>query len=393
MERLTTRKQYDDAKTRVEQLIAEATQKGMLEPDMDNVYTQEIALLSQQMATYEDEYLNILPLRQKSPLIASIEDYFYAHGMKQKVAIISALIHKPKLLVLDEPFVGLDPKATFTLKEIMHDMCKEGTAIFFSTHVLDVAEKLNASVLITVPREIYEDALEEYIERYDELTDPTSERYKTLDEYLAGLGEGWFTIDEATGEVTIKDLDSLVLNHIVRKKMCPSLDSYNYKSNENSAFRDADGNVSHFSDTVYNALKEIRADYDADPSKLTGKDGGEFTEEDLAYLDALIGDYETAGDPDDVYMLEVMSPINYVIGKEGFEATSAAHWRLRIGSEDGDHGAPAAWLIYKALEKYQPDIDAQIGICWSFGHEWSEHTKADFFKYVAGIMEEDGLID
>ena len=84
MERLTTRKQYDDAKTRVEQLIAEATQKGMLEPDMDNVYTQEIALLSQQMATYEDEYLNILPLRQKSPLIASIEDYFYAHGMKQK---------------------------------------------------------------------------------------------------------------------------------------------------------------------------------------------------------------------------------------------------------------------------------------------------------------------
>jgi len=84
MERLTTRKQYDDAKNRVEFLIAEATQKGMLEPDMDNSYTQEIALLSKQMAAYEDEYLNILPLRQKSPLIASIEDYFFAHGMKQK---------------------------------------------------------------------------------------------------------------------------------------------------------------------------------------------------------------------------------------------------------------------------------------------------------------------
>ena len=66
----------------------------------------------------------------------------YSHGMKQKVAIISALIHSPKLLVLDEPFVGLDPKATFTLKEIMHEMCGQGTAIFFSTHVLDVAEKL-----------------------------------------------------------------------------------------------------------------------------------------------------------------------------------------------------------------------------------------------------------
>lgn len=84
MEKLTTRKQYDEVKTRVESLIAEATTKGMLEPNMDNEYTQEIALLSQQMSVYEDEYLNILPLRQKSPLIASIEDYFYAHGMRQK---------------------------------------------------------------------------------------------------------------------------------------------------------------------------------------------------------------------------------------------------------------------------------------------------------------------
>lgn len=84
MEKLTTRKQYDETKAQVERLIAEATQKGMLEPDMDNEYTQEISLLSQQMAAYEDEYLNILPLRQKSPLIACIEDYFYTHGMKQK---------------------------------------------------------------------------------------------------------------------------------------------------------------------------------------------------------------------------------------------------------------------------------------------------------------------
>ena len=72
----------------------------------------------------------------------------YSHGMKQKVAIISALIHSPRLLVLDEPFVGLDPKASFILKEIMREMCARGTAIFFSTHVLDTAEKLCNKIAI-----------------------------------------------------------------------------------------------------------------------------------------------------------------------------------------------------------------------------------------------------
>ena len=72
----------------------------------------------------------------------------YSHGMKQKVAIISALIHAPKLMVLDEPFVGLDPKASFTLKALMREMCDRGAAIFFSTHVLDVAEKLCNKVAI-----------------------------------------------------------------------------------------------------------------------------------------------------------------------------------------------------------------------------------------------------
>ncbi len=66
----------------------------------------------------------------------------YSHGMKQKVAIISAVLHKPKLLVLDEPFVGLDPKAAVVLKGIMKELCEKGSAIFFSTHILDVAEKL-----------------------------------------------------------------------------------------------------------------------------------------------------------------------------------------------------------------------------------------------------------
>ena len=72
----------------------------------------------------------------------------YSHGMKQKLAIIGALTHRPKLLILDEPFVGLDPKATLVLKNKMHELCKEGSAIFFSTHVLDVAEKLCNKVAI-----------------------------------------------------------------------------------------------------------------------------------------------------------------------------------------------------------------------------------------------------
>ena len=89
----------------------------------------------------------------------------YSHGMKQKLAIISALIHDPRLLVLDEPFVGLDPKATFTLKEIMRDMCSRGTAIFFSTHVLDVAEKLcNKVAIIKHGRIIASGTMEELTE-------------------------------------------------------------------------------------------------------------------------------------------------------------------------------------------------------------------------------------
>ena len=72
----------------------------------------------------------------------------YSHGMKQKLAIISALIHEPKLIIMDEPFVGLDPKASHLLKETMREMCDKGAAIFFSTHVLEVAEKLCDKVAI-----------------------------------------------------------------------------------------------------------------------------------------------------------------------------------------------------------------------------------------------------
>ena len=72
----------------------------------------------------------------------------YSHGMRQKLQLISALIHSPKLLVLDEPFVGLDPKATFDLKEIMKELCANGTMIFFSSHVLEVVEKFCNKIAI-----------------------------------------------------------------------------------------------------------------------------------------------------------------------------------------------------------------------------------------------------
>lgn len=106
------------------------------------------------------QYLNFvadifgIPSAQREERIKKYSDAFeitgnlgdlvssYSHGMKQKLAIISAVIHDPKMLVLDEPFVGLDPKAAVALKEIMREFCGFGSAIFFSTHVLDVAEKL-----------------------------------------------------------------------------------------------------------------------------------------------------------------------------------------------------------------------------------------------------------
>ncbi len=72
----------------------------------------------------------------------------FSHGMKQKIVLISALAHNPKILIMDEPFVGLDPKAVFDVKKVMNEMVKEGKIIFFSTHILDVAEKLCSKVAI-----------------------------------------------------------------------------------------------------------------------------------------------------------------------------------------------------------------------------------------------------
>lgn len=95
----------------------------------------------------------------------------YSHGMKQKVALIAALVHKPKLLILDEPFVGLDPKASFDLKEIMKELCQTGTMIFFSSHVLEVVEKFCNKIAIIKDGKIVASGLTEDIKGDESLED------------------------------------------------------------------------------------------------------------------------------------------------------------------------------------------------------------------------------
>lgn len=105
-----------------------------------DIFGVDAARRKERIRKYADDFEITVDLNQ--PISA------YSHGMKQKLAIISALIHEPKLIIMDEPFVGLDPKATHLLKELMRQMCSKGCAIFFSTHVLEVAEKLCDKVAI-----------------------------------------------------------------------------------------------------------------------------------------------------------------------------------------------------------------------------------------------------
>ena len=131
-------------------------------------FKKQIAYIPDNPDLYEQltgiQYLNfisdIYEINERNEMIEKYSDIFgikdvlgnmissYSHGMKQKLALTSAIIRKPKLLILDEPFGGLDPKASFQVKEIMKEMCKEGTSIFFSTHVLEVAEKICDHVAI-----------------------------------------------------------------------------------------------------------------------------------------------------------------------------------------------------------------------------------------------------
>ena len=99
---------------------------------------------------------NIKKYAEMFDIVGNLNDVIgsLSHGMKQKIALIAALAHEPKILIMDEPFVGLDPKAVFDMKEVMREMVKEGKTVFFSTHILDVAEKLCTKVAIIKNGEI-----------------------------------------------------------------------------------------------------------------------------------------------------------------------------------------------------------------------------------------------
>lgn len=137
---------------------------GMSMKDNPLACKKEIAYIPDQPVLYEHlsgiRYLNFIsdvyhiPCDEREKAIGDLAMKFelsehlgesihtYSHGMKQKLILISAFMHKPRVLILDEPFVGLDPKAAFVLKQEMKNLCKTGSSIFFSTHVLEVAEKL-----------------------------------------------------------------------------------------------------------------------------------------------------------------------------------------------------------------------------------------------------------
>ena len=121
----------------------------------------------------EERKNRIVELADKFELTSALGDKIqtYSHGMRQKIMVIGALLHNPKVWILDEPLTGLDPKSSFTLKEMMKEHANKGNSVFFSTHVLEVAEKLCDRIgIINKGKLVYEGTMEEIKEAYPNLT-------------------------------------------------------------------------------------------------------------------------------------------------------------------------------------------------------------------------------
>jgi len=121
-----------------------------------------------------DKYATLFGIKERlaDPIKA------YSHGMKQKITLIGAIIHNPRLIILDEPFVGLDPKAAHDLKEILKDLCAKGTMIFFSSHVLEVVEKFCNKIAIIKDGKIIASGLTEEVKGDDSLEDKFLELFE-----------------------------------------------------------------------------------------------------------------------------------------------------------------------------------------------------------------------
>ena len=121
----------------------------------------------------EDSKQRIIELAEKFELTSALGDKIqtYSHGMRQKIMVMGALIHEPKVWILDEPLTGLDPKSSFMLKEMMKEHARKGNSVFFSTHVLEVAEKLCDRIgIINKGKLVYEGTMEEIKETYPNLS-------------------------------------------------------------------------------------------------------------------------------------------------------------------------------------------------------------------------------
>lgn len=134
---------------------------------VSNVYDEDVS---------KEDIINLAKkFNLENNLLESIRTY--SHGMKQKIALIGALIHKPKLIVLDEPFVGLDPKAAFDLKEIIKELCQNGMMVFFSSHVLEVVEKFCNKIAIIKNGQIVSNGLTDDVKGDSSLEEAFLELY------------------------------------------------------------------------------------------------------------------------------------------------------------------------------------------------------------------------
>ena len=244
----------------------------------------------------------------------------------------------------------------------------------------DLGDDGRSGTFYTGLAEVYSRALTEYVRRYEQLPAARQQSGVTTGagyiDYLVENKNGneWFDWDKNTKTATVKSFDSMVYNFINRGKMCPSLDSYNYRSNENDAFVAPDGTRRHFDPVVRDMLKAL--------IDKAGEYG--WTAEELTYIESLYADYKNDVTEESAAMLEVMSPINYIIDKNS-GACIAPWWRFRIGSNDGDHGFAAAWLTAHGLWKHT-NAQVDIGVSWNMPHIDAQLIEQDLYDYIDGII-------